>query len=116
MTPELQAMLLTVGGILGFVGKRVPWINNNAIPFVILAWHYVGALLAGAGVIPGGVSGASADGHMASFITVGFFSTVFNPFREAFVNTAINVFLHQLQKSARRLPWQYVASGSAAKK
>lgn len=114
MTPETSALLITIGAVLGIVAKRVPWVNNNAIPFIILAFQYVAAVLNGAGVLPD-LSNAWSNGDV-QFLQVGWVASVFNPFKVAFVNTAINVFLHQVQKAARRLPWQYVTSGSVAKK
>lgn len=104
MSPELQTILITIGALLGFIAKRVPWINNQAIPFILLAYHYIGAVLSGAGVLPGG--GPSSIGYMH----IGFWSSIFDPFKISFVNTAINVFLHQVQKSVRSLPWAYVKS------
>lgn len=111
MTPEVQAMLLTLGALLGFVAKRVPWVNNNAIPFIILAFQYVGALLNGTGWLPDTSAGST------QFIMAGWFTdAIVSPFRVAFTNTAINVFLHQAQKALRRIPWVYVPAATAKKK
>ena len=110
MSPEVQAMMVTLGALLGFAAKRVPWINNNAIPFLILAFQYVGALLSGGGFLPDASAGST------QFITAGWVSTVFDPFKVAFLYTAINVFLHQAQKAIRRLPWVYTTTTTAAKK
>lgn len=111
MTPETMAILITIGALIGIIAKRVKWINNQAIPFVILVWQYIGALLDGAGYLPGSSDAAIKP---IGYAVAGLLS-VFEPFKVALVNTAINVFLHQVQKALRRLPWKYVTSGSVTR-
>ena len=101
MTPETQAILITLGALVGFGAKRIPWVNNQAIPFIVLAFQYLGAVLNGGGFLPvdpvmGGVA----------FTTVGWgwATQLVSPFWVAIQNTAINVFLHQFQKAVRHLP------------
>lgn len=114
MTPETQAILITLGALVGFGAKRIPWVNNQAIPFIVLAFQYVGAVLNGGGFLPvepvvGGVA----------FTTVawsGFVTNFISPFWLAIQNTAVNVFLHQAQKTARQVVPKYVPSSAKTKR
>lgn len=99
------------GNIIGLLAKRVPFIENRLIPFVVVAANFLVQLVAFLTSVQTGIgtSGSAGDADPALFgnviIATGFWSSAGQVMLSTFVQSAISVFnhqvVHQMKKKSR---------------